>query len=137
MLIPIITSYKCLIECYIFISPLILHLLYSNFNFCLTIWTICIITFLFFYFICYYNLLFGIYNNYFNNRGMYVTLVIFQPVYCTFNHPLTIFFLTTSPLFYVCDYSVIFRYQPMDEYLLRVTNNFSVITYFIDDFFFC
>jgi len=86
--------------------------------------------FFIFNFIYYYNLLLGIYNNYFNNRGAYVTLVIFQPLYCTFNHPLTFFFFSTSPLFYVYDYLVIFRYQPVDEYLLRVTKNFSVITYF-------
>jgi len=36
--------------------------------------------------------LLGIYNNYFNKREAYITLVIFQPVNCTFNHPLTIFF---------------------------------------------
>jgi len=58
MFIPIITSYKCLIKCYI-----------------------------------YYNLLLGIYNNYFNNRGACITLDILQPVNYTFNHPLMIFFL--------------------------------------------
>jgi len=92
MFIPIVTSYNCLnlvLDFYISVNTaltVVITMSHRNNTYCH------FYILLFIYFIYYYNLLSVIYNNYFTNRGAYLTLVIFQAVNYIFYHPFTNFF---------------------------------------------